>query len=402
MSSPQRLVRPPRHGTAEQGDHVLRGVRILFVLPSLGLGGAERQALLLARHLRANLQADVRIVAMSRESGLVEACEAAHIPHAFFDLTHAYRSRLGHLKDLLRFVLLLRRERAQIVLPYCMFQNVLCGLTWWTGGASVCIWNQRDEGRARLEGWIERIAVRTLRRFVSNSRHGAAFLTEHLHVPAEMVSLVANGVEMPEPGPSRTNMRDALGLPPGALVACMVANLHGKKDHATLLAAWRLVIDRQPEGSPPPHLLLAGSFGDRHDALVQQAMALSIEDRVHFLGTVHDVNDLLRSVDLAVFSSFTEGVPNAVLEAMAHGLPVVGTDFEGIQEAVGPEGAGLLAAPRDPEQLAERILMTAADPVLRARIGQRARERAMDVFGVDRMVSEMTGIIAAEWARAGR
>ncbi|MEP7242413.1 MAG: glycosyltransferase [Gammaproteobacteria bacterium] len=369
------------------------------MLPSLGLGGAERQAFLLAQYLRQEERADVRIVAMSRHAARTDSWDEAGLPYEFFDMRHAYRSRLGHAQDLLRFTFLLRRRRPQIVLPYCMFQNVLGGLTWRAAGARVCIWNQRDEGRSRLDRWIERLAVSQIRRFISNSHHGADFLTQRLHVRPDKISVVANGVEFPPATAACGGWRRRLGLPADAFLACMVANLHSKKDHATLVAAWRLVVDRCPPGISP-HLVLAGSFGDRYEALRQQVSTLSLEKHVHFLGEVREVGDLLADVDLAVFSSFSEGVPNAVLEAMAQGLAVVATDYEGIREAVGPEGAALLAPPRDPAHFAEKVLMVAADVPLRACLGARARDRVTELFGVGRMAAETASVIAAEWFRA--
>jgi glycosyltransferase involved in cell wall biosynthesis len=179
----------------------------------------------------------------------------------------------------------------------------------------------------------------------------------------------------------------------------MVANLHAKKDHATLVAAWRRVVDRFDGLDQAPHLLLAGVLGDQYDALVRQVATLSLEGHVHFLGEVGNVGDLLRTVDLAVFSSHAEGIPNAVLEAMAHELAVVATDYPGIREAVGPEGRSLLARPCDSEGLADKILMAAADSPLRERLGQQGRRRVVKLFSVDRMGSDMASIIRSEWRR---
>jgi glycosyltransferase involved in cell wall biosynthesis len=378
----------------------LRGVRITFVLPSLGLGGAERQAFLLARHLLQREDADVRLLALSPGAALAEMCQAANVPHQLFQMRHGYRSRLGHLNDLRRFIGLLRRLRAQILLPYCMFQNVLCGLTWRPAGTSVCIWNQRDEGRSRLEPWIEHLAVCQTKCFISNSTHGADFLTGSLRIPVSRVHVVRNGIEIPTAGSGRMSLRERLCLSRDSFLACMVANLHAKKDHATLVAAWRHVVNRF-SGPTAPHLLLAGTFGDQHGALVRQVNALSLDGHVHFLGEVRDVNELLDASDLAVYSSVAEGIPNAVLEAMAHALPVVATDYVGIREAVGPEGVPLLARPGDAEDFARRVLTAAGDPELRQRIGREGRRRVADAFGLDRMTAEMTDLILSEWQHSG-
>src|SRR2546426_8921983 len=92
-------------------------------------------------------------------------------------------------------------------------------------------------------------------------------------------------------------------------------------------------------------------------SLLMRALAreLNLGRSVRFLGPVDDVPGLLSAVDLAVLSSTSEGCPNAVLECMASGLPVVATDIPGIRKAVGPSGYNYLAPPDDARSFAERI-----------------------------------------------
>jgi glycosyltransferase involved in cell wall biosynthesis len=380
----------------------LRGVRILFVLPSLGLGGAERQAFLLARHLLQRERADVRLLGTTRFSTMTGQCDANGLPYEFFDLQRGYLGRIGHVAEVAQFVAVLRRLRVQILLPYCMFQNILCGLTWRAGGARVCIWNQRDEGRSRLARWVERLAIAQIPRFISNSHHGAQFLTDALQVPPNRVHVIHNGIEIPPARLNGANWRGQLGVPSDAFVACMVANLHRRKDHKTLIAAWRLVVDRLEPTGHAPHLLLAGQAVDTHDQLVEQVHRLGLEGLVQFLGEVRDVTSLLASVDLAVFSSFAEGVPNAVLEAMAMGRAVVATDYPGIREAVGPAGAPWLARARDADDLANKIVTAALDPALRDRLGSQGRCRVVNHFSVEKMAAAMTDVILEEWEERSR
>jgi glycosyltransferase involved in cell wall biosynthesis len=347
--------------------------------------------LLLARHLARHEGADVRIVGvvpLGAPAGLVEICEQEGLPVDRFELRHKDRDRLGKVWDLVRFGLFLRRARVDVLLPYCMIPNVLCGLTWRLSGARVCIWNQRDEGRSRVSPWVERLAVRQTRSFVSNSRHGADFVVAALGVAPERVQLIHNGVELPPAQLDRSSWRRRLALSETAFLACMVANLHSYKDHETLIAAWRLVVDRLWRSGREAHLLLAGA-GDQLGSIRKQVQEDGLADRVHFLGFVGDIAGLLRSVDLAVFSSYSEGVPNAVLEAMAAGLAVVASDHAGVREAVGAPGTPSLVRQQDPSDLAEMVVRVAQDEPLRARLGAQGRIRAATEFGVERMTDEM-------------
>src|SRR5215203_7381277 len=110
----------------------------------------------------------------------------------------------------------------------------------------------------------------------------------------------------------------------------MVADLHSNKDHATLLRAWRKIVM-----TCNAVLVLAGRHDDAYESLVVLSYELGIERNVRFAGHVSDVPGLLSAVDIGVFSSLSEGCPNGVLECMAAGLAVAGTDIEGLREVTG-------------------------------------------------------------------
>jgi glycosyltransferase involved in cell wall biosynthesis len=372
---------------------VLTGARVTIVLPSFALNGSERQAFLLARHLKEVERAEVLMVSVGAGGSIESLCETAQIRHTYFELWHKYRTRAKQVADVLRFARFLRREGTDIVLPYCMFQNILCALAWRMGGAKLCIWSQRDEGRSRVEGWVERLAVAQTPVFVSNSRHGAVFLNKALLVPPDRVHVISNGIVLSPASLSPTEWRARLGLPEKAFVASMVATLHRYKDHATLISAWRHVVTGLLADNRQGHLLLAGLWEDRYLDLVQQVRSLGLEQQVHFLGEVLDIPGLLSACDLFVFSSVSEGVPNAVLEAMAAGLAVVGTDYAGIREAVGGAGAPLLARMADAEDLAAKILLAARSDELRTAHGRLGKEYVEAQYGLERMCCQTVDLM---------
>ena len=374
----------------------LDDVRIQLVVPTFGPGGAQRQAFLLARYLASREGASVNLLNLGPDGALAGLCDAHGIPHGRFELRHGYRDRAGQVRDVLRFAAFLRRNRVDVLLPYCMFQNVFCGVTWRLGGVKACLWNQRDEGRSRLEPLVERVAVRQTRCFVSNSAHGAAFLTGTLGVPADRVHVVGNGIELVEPQGRREEWRQRVGAAASDFVALMAANLSQFKDHATLIAAWAIVAERLRRDGRGTHLLLAGLQMERYEALRAQVRELGLDECVRFLGPVADTSPLLEAADLAVFSSASEGVPNAVLEAMAAGLCVVATDHPGIREAVGPDASVWLARQRDPVDLADRILTAARDERTRAAAGAQGRARVAARFGVERMGAAMAQLIRGQ------
>lgn len=366
----------------------LAGKRILFIFNALHLGGAERQALLLARALQEQHQAQVEFWGLREAGRAAELCDEYGIPWRLVPFHWAY-NKVERLGNLLRFARRLRAARPDIIMPYTMLPNVVCGLTWRLSGAKVCVWNQRDEGRDRFQPFIERWAARLTPRFISNSQHGADFLVEAAGVSPERISVIYNGVTLPAPEADRAAWRAGLDVTENCLLACMVANLTRYKDHATLLRAWRQVVDQMQESGQETILLLAGRPDDAADSL--KALAYDLElgrHAVRFLGRVDDIAGLLGAVDLAVFSSYLEGVPNGILECMAAGLPVVATDIPGIREALGDQSESCLANPQNAEELACRISDLLSDASLRQKWGTHNKQRIEEQFTPERMAQE--------------
>ncbi len=383
----------PRSATLDQAPSgtktpsALKGKRVIFVLVNLELGGAERQAMILARYLAEHEQATVEVWGFDKSGPVKNICEQHGIrwrvvPSPF------KAGPLTRLGSVLKFTWALRCARPDVLLPYTRVPNIACGLVWKWTGARVCVWNQRDEGLLPVTGRLKRLAVTRTPHFVANSNAGARYLIDKLSVPASRVKVIHNGTEASTPKLDRHAWRKRLEIDDASFVACMVANLHTNKDHATLLRGWQKVV-----AAHDAILVLAGRHDGAHESLVALSRELGIEHNVRFAGHVDDVAGLLSAADIGVFSSRSEGCPNGVLECMAAGLAVAGTDIEGIREVVGPSGVQLLAPPGDVEALAQIILQMANDPSLCARIGAENRKRVTERFSPARMCEETVSLL---------
>jgi glycosyltransferase involved in cell wall biosynthesis len=295
-----------------------------------------------------------------------------------------------------RFARTARRERPDILLPYTAFPNVICGLSWRFAGAKVCVWNQLDAGLG-LESPAVPWAVRNTPLFLSNSYVGAEFLAQTFRIAPQRIRVARNPVRLQPPRDDRGTWRARIGADDSCLIACMVANLHRQKDHTTLLQAWRLACDRLSGSGRRAVLVLAGRL-DAADPVRQLVEDFRLTASVRFLGEVDDVAGLLTAADLGVFSSRSEGCPNAVLESMGAALPLVATDCPGVREAVGDQGAAWLAPAGDAEGLAERIVRLAGDPALRAQLGAANARRIQAEFTLERLSAEVESLLTSALA----
>lgn len=177
-----------------------------------------------------------------------------------------------------------------------------------------------------------------------------------------------------------------LGIPDGAPVVATVANFKGHKGHRYLLEAASIVRRSLPQA----RFVLVGA-GPTEPSVRERAATLGLDGSVVFAGPRDDALRIAGASDLFVLPSEQEGLPIALLEAMALGRPVVATRVGGIPEVVEDGRQGILVPPRDPAALAEAILALLGDPGRRARMGEEARRRAAD-FDLRRAVRRIEDV----------
>lgn len=186
------------------------------------------------------------------------------------------------------------------------------------------------------------------------------------------VEVVTYGADLDaERRPDREAARVTLGLDPAQRVVGTVGNLTPKKDHRTLVEAFAGVARDRAD----VRLVVVGT-GPEQEQLLDLCRERGISDAVLFTGVRDDVADILAAFDVFVLSSLHEGLPIAMLEAMATGVPVVATRVGGIPEVISDGVDGLLVPPGDPTRLADAIVSVLDDPATRADLGSRGRRRA--------------------------
>jgi glycosyltransferase involved in cell wall biosynthesis len=190
------------------------------------------------------------------------------------------------------------------------------------------------------------------------------------------LEVVVHGIDLPATRAlraERDEVRRELGVPAGTTVVGTVANYRREKAYPDLLAAARTVLDRRPDV-----LFVAVGQGPLADEIAAEHRRLGLGDRFRLLGYRPDAVRVLAGCDLFALSSHFEGLPVALMEALAVGLPVVSTAVGGIPDAVTAGEQGLLVPPGRPDQLAAAIVTLVADPEARARMSAAALDRAGD------------------------
>jgi glycosyltransferase involved in cell wall biosynthesis len=348
------LTAPATHERADRPE-----LRVAHLVQYLAVGGIERMVERLALAGPAHGLA-VEVIAYLEDGPLRPLLEARGVPVHFLPTSPGLSLALP-----LRIAALLRQRRIDVLhshhLGPFLYGAVAARLARAAHVHTEHSVEFYDAPRRRAIGR----AMPHLAEVVCVAQDIASWRRERLGADSVVVE---NGVAIPTLAPDAgMRARADLGLAPDTLVVGCVARLSPEKDHATLLRAFALVAAARPDA----HLVLVGD-GPTREALEAQVAAASLRDRVSLLGRRLDTDALLPAFDVGVLSSVREGLPLALLEIMAAGVPVVATAVGGIP-ALLAQGGGLSVPPADPAALSAAILELLRDPARRHATGLAAR-----------------------------
>mgnify|MGYP000518944927 FL=1 len=369
----------------------------LFVT-ALSVGGAERTLVDLANGLDQD-RYDVTVWTIFDQNPLEDRLDDAVTLRTLgvegvTSETHAFAvegaaNRREYVTAPLRFLRIVRRERPDILQSFLTYDNLIARVVGVVAPDTKVITGVRlvPTGEHDLAQRLDNLTTRFADHVVSNSQSGKRFVQRYW-TPDDRVSVVNNGRDLARFGhDSPPGFRESLGIPNDARVVGTVGRLIDRKGHDELLDAWAVVRETVPDA----HLLLVGD-GPERSALEAKTAKLKIDDSVHFAGIRDDVPDCLAAMDVFVFPSHYEGLPGALLEAMAAGLPCVATPVDGNSELLTAYESGLFFEPGDDAAMANALELVLTHPDVAEDLGRAARERAQDGFDVTSMVADFEAV----------
>ena len=294
----------------------------------------------------------------------------------------------------------LRRERIQIVHTHCFIPGVAGRIAARLAGAEVIIHTVHGFDAHVRTAWplrtvslgVERACGLLTDALLTQSREDLDLAKRHRVGPAGSRHRIGNGIDLDRFRPPPTPKP-----PGGPVVITCVARLEPVKNHRMLLEAVALLERRRADFRL--RLVGDGPLRKRYQRLCRR---LGIDDVVEFLGYRDDIPMLLAESDIAVLTSLKEGIPRAVMEAMAMGLPVVATHVPGTKELVRDLETGITVLPGDKAGLAAALAHLVADPTARSRLGRNGRAVAIEDFDERAVVRSLRDLYLARLeARAG-
>jgi len=369
-------------------------LRIALAITELDVGGAERCLVELATRIDRRRFAPVVYALSPRPAperrSLLPLLEAAGVETHFLGAQRAWQVAAVVRK----LAGLLRRQRPDVLQTFLFHANFVGRWAAWLADVPHVYCGVRVAERgARWHLWLDRATGRLVDRYVCVSRAVADFSRAQLHLPEDRVVVIPNGVDFERWATAAAADLAAIGFARERRAVTYVGRLEPQKGVAELIEHSPLWLERLPR-----HDLLIVGTGPMDARLKSLADRIGVASRIHFAGWRSDVPEILKASDLLVLPSRWEGMPNVVLEAMAAGRVVAGTDAEGMRELLGEAAGDQLVERGDYRALAERIAILAADGTALRRLGDANSLIAKD-FRLEGMVAAYERLF---WETAGR
>jgi len=363
-------------------------VRLMHVVNGFGIGGAELKLLELVRliHERYSNRIVQTICSVGQGGVLHEAFEQIGVSAFVFSKRFAFDFR-----QVQRVASLMRQEKTQIVQTTLFYADVIGTMAGILARVPIRIsWETVSHENNVFHHPIQRRigyrwAAKKMDRIVSVSSDVRRSLIQWRRIPAQKIDLIPYGVDLKKYKQNRPDCLKALNLERNWPVIGTVGRLESYKGHPLLIQAIRRIAYDFPDMA----CIFVGDGPDR-ERLLSLAEKAGVGDRIRFLGFRKDIPELLGVMDLFVLCSYTEGLPNALLEAMAASLPIIASAVGGIPEVIQGGVTGLLVPPGDVEALSRALALLLRNPERMERMGRQARKFIQEHYSLE---TQLNGFI---------
>lgn len=354
-------------------------MKILHIIETPGTGGAERVLVDIATRL----PGDFKSIGVAMQEGWTSAeLRKCGIPVTVMPLQRAFDAGWAR-----RFARFLRAEQVDVVQSHEFTANVYaCVGARLAGIPIVCTTHGKNYWPFALYRRVAyRWVSRTAARFIAVSDDLGRFIASTLGIPQSRITIIRNGIDPDMFAPDavvRRRVRLELGLRDEQPLLLACGELSEVKGHAVLLRALPNVLAARPGA-----MLAVAGDGPLRQQLEALAASLGITSSVRFLGFRRDVPDLLRAADVFVMPSLSEGLPLAILEAMAAEVPIVATEVGGIPELIRPGHTGWLVPAGDSAALGSALLHAASGAGAHHGVAAEAARLCRERYGLSGTVN---------------
>ncbi len=342
-------------------------IRVLRILHNLGGGGVQQRLLSLIPYI----SDDFSVSLVSFTSGRLEK-DFSRVVEDLKIIPRRSKFDPLCLRELVKYM---REKSFHLVHTHTHKPNTTGRIAALIAQVPVIIAQEHnvDEWKGKFQRWLDRKLAQFTDRVVVVSQKVGEFYSS-IGIPSRKITVIYNGVELERFTPQFDEKKgDTIGF---------VGRIHPQKGIEDMVEVGERVVEKFPRVK----FLILGE-GPLEGYLRKEVERRGIKGNFLFMGYMRNMNSFYEKIDILFLPSLREGFPNAILEGMASGLPIVATDVGGIKEVVREGVDGFLARPGDVDRMSECLLKLLKDEILRRKMGLSGRKR-VEKFSIQRMAEE--------------
>jgi len=354
-------------------------VKILYLVNSSEIGGAEKSLLLLIDNID-RTRFEISVICLRGAGVFTKELKIRNILVFIFNIKEKPFS-------IFNVYLTIKRIKPDIIQSFLFISNIIGRITGKLAGIKVIISSQRsvDKWRRWYHWKIDRLTSKFTTLIISNSFSGKKVLVEKGRINSEKIIVIPNGVKIMDC--KIPFSKKEFGFEKNIMVIGTVGNLREVKDHKTFIKAASEI----SKNFQNVRFLIVGK-GPLERELKKFAELSGIKKKIVFIGFIKEIEKIYSVIDIFVLTSFWEGCPLSVLEAMSFGIPVVSFSVGDVPYIIQNEKDGFVVKNRDFTELIEKIKLLLKNEILRNKIGENAKEKIMREFTAEKMVNSYTDV----------
>jgi glycosyltransferase involved in cell wall biosynthesis len=375
--------------------HEQRAIRIAYVIDKLALHGTQKMLVLLSQHL-AQRNYQQRVYCLKDE---VHPANKFALDAYGVELRVIGQQQLIAGIGLMRLIAEWRQWQPDIVYTLLFYGNIIGRVLARIANTPRVISSVRAKNVYKniFHFGLDRITAGLADHVICNSQDAISFAIQYEGVRPEQMTYIPNGVLPVHTRYDVETLRKELGASSDTVLIGSIGRLVPQKGYHSLLQAFR-----QFQQHLPDSLLLIIGQGPLFSELQAQVEALSLATNVKLLGERTDIERLLSCINVYVQASLFEGMPNALMEAMAAGKPVIATAVDGNRELIENGRTGWLVRPEKPDILAQTMLFAVRHPEESRQLGKTAAQHITAKFSVEKMVDAYDQMFQSVISRTSR
>ncbi len=354
----------------------MKRLKVLQLNAGTNLGGTETMILRFLDTIdKARFQ--VWVGTFFNNGPLLSEVEKRNFESRLFKIKHQW-NLFEVIVAFIKMYRFLKAKRIDIIHMYGFYTNIIGRIIARLAKTPIVITGLRMErfGQNGFHSFLEHMTSNWTDRYISVSRRGQELMLQKQWIDKEKVIVIHSGIDNNwATGRTLENQNHRVG---------MIAAFSQFKAHEQfVLAAPRIL-----KTFPDTKFILAGE-GKTKQQIIKLITSLGINSNFNLFEDVKDVREILSNLSVFVLASHTEGLPVSILEAMALGLPVVGSRVGGIPELVEDGITGILAVPNHPEEFASAIIQLLSNPEKARRMGEQGKLRVQKEFSLVQMTKKL-------------